>query len=319
MAFGLFVAVAASIHYGLAGLLGLAVMAREALLCCKTVFSWCLVSPSMLKALAPWVGLGVVTAGLAVACFRAGRALLLSRRFLRRIRPLRRPGHPVLEALEGEGGCEVIPFEDDVLKTAFTLGLSRPRVYVSTGLAEELTPEELRAVILHEIHHAVNRDPLRLFVVSFIRDTFFFLPLGRYLVDSFRVQKELAADEGAVAVTRRPLDLATALVKIATMRRRPLPAGVPVVGKEGLVEKRIRELVEPNRAAEKVPAGAAALTAAAVAVLVLAVSLPIYAETGEMDKCNHHYCLSGERVCPSDMKDCRRACELMERESMGRG
>lgn len=314
LAISLFVLVAASIHYGLTDLLGLTAMAKDALFCCKTVFSWCLVSPNMFKAIIPWVGFGIVTAGLATASFRSCRSLMVSRRFLRNIYPAPQKSFPALNTLAGDGDIKIIPFEDSVLKSAFTIGLLRPRVYVSTGLIHELTDGELRAVILHEVHHAVNKDPLRLFILTFIRNTFFFLPMGHYLNDSFYVHKELAADEGAASKTGRPFDLATALLKMVRIKRKPLPAGVPILEKGEFIERRVKSLLEPDTKRDRFPKGSVLFTVAAMMILFMTLVLPINAGTPAMEKCNHNYCLSEKSVCPNNMKDCERSCEKMRKK-----
>ncbi len=309
----LFVVISIALHYGLTDLLGLTVVARDALLCCRTLFSWCLVSPLMLKTVVPWVGIGIILAGFVRATWRAARAILISRRFLRSLHNLPIERFPEIRGLSERYRTGIIPFEDRVIRTAFTAGIFRPTVHISTGLMEGLTPEELRAVVLHEIHHAVNRDPLRLFVLSFIRDAFFFLPLGRYLMDSFHVHKELSADEGVVSVTGRPFDLATAILKMVRMQCSPIPAHIPAVGGMELVEKRVRTLLEDDTRRDRPPRCMVVLTGMVMAILVFTLVLPIHAGTQRMERCNHEYCLSGDRICPSDIDDCERACEEMEK------
>ena len=56
-------------------------------------------------------------------------------------------------------GVEVIDHDEPF---AFTFGLGRPRVAISRGLIEQLSSEELGAVIVHERYHVRARDPLKL-------------------------------------------------------------------------------------------------------------------------------------------------------------
>src|SRR5262249_50433237 len=60
-------------------------------------------------------------------------------------------------------GCRVLPVEEP---QAFVLGMLKPRVYLSQGLLETLSPDDLRLVLAHEKAHARRRDPLRRFVAA---------------------------------------------------------------------------------------------------------------------------------------------------------
>ena len=59
-------------------------------------------------------------------------------------------------------GLVYVNVVNDSSPEAFCAGFLRPRVYVSRGAVELLTPDELRAVLQHEHHHWRMRDPLRL-------------------------------------------------------------------------------------------------------------------------------------------------------------
>src|SRR5688572_19379632 len=83
-------------------------------------------------------------------------AIRLARSLAARAVPV--PGR-VLAALGGAPvRCSVA---EDVMPFAITVGLSSPRIVVSTGLVSSLTLSELRAVLAHEAHHCLRRDPLR--------------------------------------------------------------------------------------------------------------------------------------------------------------
>lgn len=103
----------------------------------------------------------------------------------------------------------------------------KPRLYLTKGLCELLTVDELQAVLAHELMHIVNRDALVMSVVAFpglmmmnarggagvsaniagaISHTGT-LALSRY--------REYAADAGAAEITGRPSALAIALIKVS--------------------------------------------------------------------------------------------------------
>ncbi len=109
---------------------------------------------------------------------------------------------------------------DSTQPLAFTVGFWNPQVVLSKGMVSALSPAELSAVLSHELGHVRSRDPLRLAVVRFLADALWFLPVARSLAAGFADAVEAAADDWAVGITRRPVDLASALVKTAK-------AGVP--------------------------------------------------------------------------------------------
>lgn len=93
-------------------------------------------------------------------------------------------------------------------------GWVRPLVLLSTWMVEHLDQRELEAVITHELAHVARRDTLVLWVGRMLRDAFWYLPTSRTAYHLLEQEKELACDDLAVAVTQRPLALASALTKV---------------------------------------------------------------------------------------------------------
>lgn len=106
---------------------------------------------------------------------------------------------------------------EDQVPLAFCAGLARPRIYLSTGAAELLDEDELRAVLAHEAHHAARRDPLRLLVAAVLGDALFFLPVMRRLRQRYAAFAELAADEAAVVITGAKQPLASAMLRFGEL------------------------------------------------------------------------------------------------------
>jgi heat shock protein HtpX len=104
-----------------------------------------------------------------------------------------------------------------------------PRLYVTTGLRELLTLEELGAVLGHEVSHIVNRDALVMSVVGLpgsvmlsARGGGFYgiIPLAIGTLSQIGTStlsryRELSADAGAASISGRPSALASALLKVS--------------------------------------------------------------------------------------------------------
>jgi heat shock protein HtpX len=104
-----------------------------------------------------------------------------------------------------------------------------PCLYLTTGLRELLTVEELTAVLAHELAHIANGDAVVMSVVGLPTSIMLgargggpdalvllaigaFTNLGTSLLSRYR---ELAADAGSAAITGRPSVLAAALLKVS--------------------------------------------------------------------------------------------------------
>lgn len=226
------------------------------------------------RACAEWLGSGGPRAllGLSVLIGAAGVVVIAVRSIVRQVRAGRaylgaQPLGPEL-SLAGVN-CRVVEVTEPL---AFCAGYVRPRIYVSRGLLEELSDEELQAVVAHERHHRSRRDPLRRLVARALADALFFVPVLRRSGERYIALGELAADEAAVAAVGRRQPLASALLKFS---ERELTA-VPVVG---IAPERVDHLSGDPRAARwRLPRDLAAVSVAAIAGL--AAVLVIVAAVG---------------------------------------
>jgi Zn-dependent protease with chaperone function len=124
---------------------------------------------------------------------------------------------------------------------AFTYGIWRPRVVVSTGLAEVATPDELVAVLSHENHHRRHRDPLKVLALRTWASAFFLIPLVGAVLRRVLDRQELKADRAALR------DCGVAPVAGALLKAAGEPTVAPgtalaAMGGPTLLEARITQL-----------------------------------------------------------------------------
>jgi Zn-dependent protease with chaperone function len=120
------------------------------------------------------------------------------------------------------------------------VGAFRPRLFIARQVMEKLTPEELSAALEHEAGHITSHDNLKRSLMRFSRDMLLIVPFGRSMDAAWIVAAETAADEYAARRgTRKGLDLASAMVKIAKMipagARPTMAAGAFLVGDEAKI------------------------------------------------------------------------------------
>lgn len=125
----------------------------------------------------------------------------------RRVTPLPQPVAALVDRLDLRGRVLLV---DDVDAYAFTQGLARPRIWLSTVLVDLLDEDELAAVLLHERHHLRQRDPLRVWLSRTLADGLFYVPMAATLRNAYLVAKETEADAASQANTA----LASALLKL---------------------------------------------------------------------------------------------------------
>lgn len=136
------------------------------------------------------------------------------------------PDAEVLALFDRLNIAERVTLTHDSSVFVFCGGLIRPHIYLSNGLVDLLTSDEFEAVLLHERHHLLRHDPLRLFSSLLIRPFAVVFPVTSGIADWITIRVELAADRAVLRVVSVDV-LASALVKV--MRAMPVhnsPAAV---------------------------------------------------------------------------------------------
>ncbi len=133
---------------------------------------------------------------------------------------------------------------------AFCVGFLKPKIWLTTSLAELLTDEEFEAVLAHEVHHLRNHDPLQLVISRMLKNAFFFLPIAHDLAKAIELQQEVAADKAAITVFGDDLPLLCALQKLIKGCSTdnpvlPISTTYAAIATFNVTEARIRRLIYP--------------------------------------------------------------------------
>jgi Zn-dependent protease with chaperone function len=105
---------------------------------------------------------------------------------------------------------------------AFCFGIFKPRLCLSSGLVDLLSPLQLQAVLLHEDYHRRQHDPLCFLMLEAVASTLFFLPAVRESVAGIQTARELAADRYAIQKVGKHA-LAGALCQLLAAPPPPFP------------------------------------------------------------------------------------------------
>lgn len=98
--------------------------------------------------------------------------------------------------------------------TPFTGGIFNPYICVPADSLEKLRPEELDAVLKHELGHIRQFDLLVTMIIKMLGDLFWFVPGYRWLSRHIDRLREVVADQWAVSMGSSPEALASALVTL---------------------------------------------------------------------------------------------------------
>lgn len=161
---------------------------------------------------------------------------------------------------------------------AYTAGFFRPAVFISRVILDTLDSEELESLIVHEAAHIVGRDIFYLWFAAMLRDIMFFLPISHWLVRRFMCEKDRAADLFALSLTRDPVTLAAAIVKVSRMGKSGAPAYSPAFSHIDSVESRVKRLLgveyRPKYSARSLIASVAVSLIIVMSITGVAFALP---------------------------------------------
>lgn len=122
---------------------------------------------------------------------------------------------PALLPIAGKDWAGRIFFTSSRRLEAQTVGLFKPRIVLSCGLIDNLTGDELRAVVSHEEAHCSGRDNVIVAVAKSMAITLFYLPGQKMAFHRMRSCLEMAADMKVARVLGSRLLVAQALARIA--------------------------------------------------------------------------------------------------------
>ncbi|MBI5230516.1 MAG: M56 family metallopeptidase [Candidatus Magasanikbacteria bacterium] len=129
----------------------------------------------------------------------------------------------------------------------FCFGIVRSKICIANGLTDILEYAELSAVLLHERHHLISHDPLRLFVLKYFQRVLFFVPGIKTIIKKYITFSELAADELATNNFLNKSILARAIFKVAQREEKNIiRAGLALSFFSSVIDERVNRLSDDN-------------------------------------------------------------------------
>lgn len=197
---------------------------------------------------------------LLAAIWAAGALFLL----LRRIRQARRVFQAAREATPLPLSNNVRMLVSPAMMEPGVLGIFRPVILLPTLIDSRLTPQQLNAIIAHELHHIRCRDNLTAALHMCVEILFWFHPAVWWIGAKLIEERERDCDQAALRQGSERADYARGIVQVCeTYFRSPLPSATGISGSD--LKKRIREIMT-GQFSKPITFGAKATIAGSVAI-----------------------------------------------------
>ena len=192
--------------------------------------------------------------------------------------------------------------------------------------ARDLTHDQLRALVAHEVAHVIRRDHFWFAAMAYLESAMFVQPLNRIGRRELRHLAELSCDDWAARKVSDPMVVAQCLVEVAGWSRSASPDRVPAAAAtcKGLTE-RVQRLIEPRiiRTRMALMPSMVVLCLAALVLPGVAVTFPIigqhsaeYMKGYELGRA--YKARSGASASPAGADDVARAATREYREQLER-
>ncbi|HEY0609711.1 MAG TPA: M56 family metallopeptidase [Chitinophaga sp.] len=137
--------------------------------------------------------------------------------------------------------------ESAMIKVPTALGMFKPVILMPLGMMAQLPPDQVEAVLLHELAHIRRRDFLVNVVQHFAETIFFFNPALLWLSARIREEREHCCDDIAIGVTQSRSGYIQALVSFQEYQLAPrIKYAMAFPGKKKQLLDRVKRILGSN-------------------------------------------------------------------------
>ena len=142
---------------------------------------------------------------------------------------------------------------DDV-RVPTALGFFRPAVLLPAWALRDLSPDELKGIVLHELAHLRRWDDWTNLAQKFVEALFFFHPAVWWIDSRLALERELACDDMVLEQTASARTYAASLVSVAEKvvaekirMQRALALAQSALGRVREVSQRVKQILDKDR------------------------------------------------------------------------
>ncbi len=127
----------------------------------------------------------------------------------------------------------------ELITSPVTIGYLKPIILVPLAAVNHLSPQQLEAVLLHELAHIRRYDYFINLIIKFIQAILYFNPFVKAFVQIVEREREKSCDEIVVQFQYDPYGYATALLELEKNNHQPKPLALAAAGKKNDLLHRI--------------------------------------------------------------------------------
>ena len=172
---------------------------------------------------------------------------------------------PVFEQRHSAGKRCVQLYHSSAIRVPAAIGFFNPAVVLSSWSLDELSPQELKTAVLHELAHVDRWDDWTNLGQKLVRALFFFHPAVWWIDSRLGIEREMSCDDAVLAQSASPQNYAQCLVSLAekSFVRRQLALAHAAVGHMKQTAARIGRILD-GRSRKPAPVWKSALAATAL-------------------------------------------------------
>lgn len=134
--------------------------------------------------------------------------------------------------------------ESTLVKVPMVIGFFKPIILLPFGTLNQLHPDEIEAILAHELAHIARNDYLINVLQSVIEVLFYFNPAVWWLSANIRTERENCCDDRAIELCGNSLTYAKALVSLQEVNHVPPMLAMPFAGKQPKLLHRIQRILK---------------------------------------------------------------------------
>ena len=110
----------------------------------------------------------------------------------------------------------------DLVQSPVTIGFLKPVILIPVAAINQLTTQQVEAIILHELYHIRRHDYIINLVINFIKTILYFNPFVKLFVKTIERERENSCDEMVIQYQYQPTEYATALLLLGKNKQQQM-------------------------------------------------------------------------------------------------